>query len=303
MGIIELSYSTLGPLLGIFIGAVLPTKQAYWLADKIAANVVSQTDSDLYRALRSNQAVIRGLSYEDPQLDDILYTVMQNNTRGIADWFKGMAKGKKFLLERCELEPDLIDRTLNATADGRGLVLVGGHMSSFNIMVLGLGVRGLPIKALSFANPAGSYKIDNLIRRKYGVDLSPISVASLKDSIHRLKQGGLVMTGIDRPDVGGEPMEFFGTRVVMPVGHARLAVRTGSRIMIGATTRVGPAQYRVHTSPIIEPEITGDTDRDILNLAQKVLGILEDQIRAKPDEWLMFFPVWPDTIPENVAAS
>lgn len=303
MGIIELSYSTLGPLLGMFIGAVLPTKQAYWLADKIAANVVSQTESNLYRALRSNQAVIRGLSYDDPQLDDILFAVMQNNTRGIADWFKAMAKGRKFLLERCELDPSLLERTLNATDDGRGLVIVGGHMSSFNIMVLGLGVRGMPIKALSFANPAGSYKIDNLIRRKYGVDLSPISIASLKDSMRRLKKGGMVMTGIDRPDVGGELLEFFGTKVVMPVGHARLAVRTGSRVLVGATTRVGPAQYRVYASPIIEPEITGDTERDIIILAQKILGILEDQIRARPDEWLMFFPVWPDAIPQDVAVS
>lgn len=179
--------------------------------------------------------------------------------------------------------------------------MVGGHMSAFNIMVLGLGVRGLPIKMLSYARPKGSYKIDNFIRRKYGLDLAPISVASLKDAIRRLKRGGLVLTGIDRPDVGGEPLEFFGTKVVMPVGHARLAIRTGSNILMGVTTRTGTAEYSVHGPPIIKPEITGDTERDILNLAQRVLRFMEEQIRARPDEWLMFFPVWPDIIPPRSA--
>jgi KDO2-lipid IV(A) lauroyltransferase len=297
MGIIELSYSTFGPVLGIFLGAVLPTKQAYRLADRIAANVVSQTDSELYRALRTNQAVVRGLAYDDPQLDDIMLRVMQNATRGYADWFKGMAKGRQYLLERCHLEDHLMESALQAREDGRGLLMVGGHMSSFNIMMLGLGVLGLPIKVLSFADPGGSYKIDNIIRKRYGLELAPISVSSLKEAIRRLKNGGLVLTGIDRPDVGGEPLEFFGTQVVMPVGHARLAIRTGSRIMIGATTRIGPAQYKVYGPEVIEPEISGNYDKDVKRLAQRTLHILEGQIRARPDEWLMFFPIWPEKMP------
>jgi KDO2-lipid IV(A) lauroyltransferase len=222
---------------------------------------------------------------------------MQNATRGYADWFKAMAKGKKYLLERCHIEPHLIDEAKKAIKDEKGVMMVGAHMSAFNIMVLGLGVRGLPIKMLAFANPAGSYKVDNFIRRRYGLELSPITMASLKDAIRRLKSGGLVLTGIDRPDVGGEPLEFFGTKVVMPVGHARLAISTGANLLMGVTTRTGPAEYSVYGPPLIKPEITGDTDRDVLNLAQRVLRFMEDQIRARPDEWLMFFPVWPDTIP------
>jgi KDO2-lipid IV(A) lauroyltransferase len=286
-------------MLGMFLGAVLPTRQAYWLADKIAANVVSQTDSDLYRALRSNQAVIRGWQYDDPRLDDALYEVMQNATRGYADWFKAMAKGKKYLLERCHIAPHLIEEAKKAITDEKGVMMVGAHMSAFNIMVLGLGVRGLPIKMLAFANPAGSYKVDNFIRRRYGLELSTITMASLKDAIRRLKSGGLVLTGIDRPDVGGEPLDFFGTKVVMPVGHARLAIRTGANLLMGVTTRTGPAEYSVSGPPLIKPEITGDTDRDVRKLAQQVLSYMEGQIRARPDEWLMFFPVWPDSIPQN----
>jgi KDO2-lipid IV(A) lauroyltransferase len=83
----------------------------------------------------------------------------------------------------------------------------------------------------------------------------------------------------------------------MPVGHARLALKTGARILIGATTRVGPAQYRVHAPKVVEPEVSDDREQDVKRLSQRILGILEDQIRARPDEWLMFFPVWPDKIP------
>jgi len=103
-----------------------------------------------------------------------------------------------------------------------------------------------------------------------------------------------VLTGVDRPDVGGELLNFFGRQVRLPVGHARLAIRTGAHMIVGVVRREGPDGYHVTGPRIIEPVRSGDQKRDILQLAQHVADILAGYIRQSPEEWMMFLPVWPD---------
>jgi lauroyl/myristoyl acyltransferase len=66
------------------------------------------------------------------------------------------------------------------------------------------------------------------------------------------------------------------------------------------TQTVGQGQYQAVGAPLIEPEVTGDTQRDILTLAQRIIGVVEDFIRERPSEWLMFLPIWPEEIPADV---
>jgi lauroyl/myristoyl acyltransferase len=111
-----------------------------------------------------------------------------------------------------------------------------------------------------------------------------------------LVDDGLVLTGVDRPDVGGEELTFFGRKVRLPVGHARMALRTGAKIVVGVVQRVSGG-YHVTGPRIIEPIRSGDTRRDVLQLAQHVIDILAGYIRERPEEWMMFLPVWPGEIP------
>ena len=50
------------------------------------------------------------------------------------------------------------------------------------------------------------------IRMAGGLDVLPIDVSALRKSIEILRHGGIVGTGIDRPDPfgGGEMVSFFG---------------------------------------------------------------------------------------------
>jgi len=169
-------------------------------------------------------------------------------------------------------------------------------MSSFNILLLALGVRGFPIQALSYARVRGAYHIDNTLRIKFGLNLTPISFQSLRQAIRQLRDGGLVMTGVDRPDEGGEWLTFFGHKAKLPVGHARLALRTGSKILVGMVQAMGDGRYRAVCGSLIEPELTSDRDQDVLMLAQRVLSVIEDYIRSRPEEWLIFQPVWPSVV-------
>ncbi|NIS82797.1 MAG: hypothetical protein GTO14_21955 [Anaerolineales bacterium] len=297
MSLISFLNTLLAPLLGLLIGRLLTREQAYrlghWIADRIAA----RKNSALVRAVRSNQAIVRGLPYDSPELDGAIREVFRTAARGYADWFRVTTIGPEAVQSSIEIDPQMIEEMKRTLQDGRGLMIAGAHMSSFNILLLALGVRGYPIQALSLANVKGGVHVDNAIRRRFGLYLTPVSVESLREAVDRLETGGIVMTGVDRPGVGGEEMTFFGRSTKLPIGHARLALRTNARILVGRTRTLGPGRYLVETSALIEPVSTGNLHRDAVNLAQQILTVLEDYIRAQPGEWLMFFPVWSQEMP------
>ena len=92
-------------------------------------------------------------------------------------------------------------------------------------------------------------------------------------------------------------MTFFNRKVELPIGHARLAIRSGAHMIVGVVQKAAHGMYKVTAPPIIKPEITGDLKKDTLTLAQRVASIIEGFIRSDPEEWMMFLPVWSDVIP------
>jgi lauroyl/myristoyl acyltransferase len=112
-------------------------------------------------------------------------------------------------------------------------------------------------------------------------------------SINRLLEGGILVTGMDRPAPQGERIEFFGREAFLPTGFAKLAIRTNSLLLPGAILPVGPGHYRAEALEILEPPLER-TDAAVSGLARQVLQQMEPVIREYADHWLMFFPVWPD---------
>jgi lauroyl/myristoyl acyltransferase len=299
MNLITFLNSRLGPWLGIVLGTILNQRQAYALADWVSGKAARMKGAELMRGLRANQAVIRGMSFDDPRLDGIVREVLRTAGRGYADWYLAMAQGPKAVRDSIDFEEGLLEQIQAALQDDQGLVLAGAHMSSFNLLLLKLGVLDLPIQALSYAQPRGAVHVDNAVRLKFGVDLTPISIRSLREAFRRLREGGAVMTAVDRPDVGGDILTFFDRPARLPIGHARLALRTGARILVGVTETIGPGRYLVKGSPFVEPEQTGDEEKDVRRLAQRVLSWLERYISEKPSDWLVYLPVWPNVLPSQ----
>ncbi|HEY42990.1 MAG TPA: lysophospholipid acyltransferase family protein [Anaerolineae bacterium] len=299
MDLISFINSSLGPRLGLFIARYISRKQAYWLADWMTGLVVKREDSWVVQGVRANQSVVRGIPYESPDLDKAVYEVIRNTARGYADWYRAVAGGPEVVKASVIIEDELKERVFKSVREKHGVLFVGPHMSSFNVMLLGIGVMGHPVQALSYPEVRGSYIVDNEVRKKFGVNITPISFQTLREAIKRLRNYGFVMTGVDRPDVGGEPLTFFGRKVVLPIGHARLAIRTGANVLVGRVEDEGNGYYRGHCEEFIEPESTGDEDKDVLSLAQRIIMVVEDLIRASPSEWLMFHAVWPDVLPSQ----
>ncbi len=293
-----LANSRVGPALGLTIARTVPYRYARRLARWLADRAAARSGSRLVRAVRANQAVVRGLPYGEPRLDDAVCAVLRQAAHSHLVLFRAVARGAGALKEAGCLAPEFEATIRGAMASGRGVLVAGAHMGSFDVAMLTLGERGLPAQVLAYHNPEGSYKALNAIRLRFGLDLTPISLAALRKAHRRLSQGGLVVTGVDRPDPSGEDLEFFGRRALMPAGYARLALQAGALVLPAACLRKGDYGYQVVGGPPIEPPQIADSRQGARMLAQEVLKQLERIIAEHPSQWLMFFPVWPESLPQ-----
>jgi len=294
MDVNTIAKSSFGPFVAFTLARILPRSLAYWVADRVTVHLSRNESSEMIQAIRSNQAVVQSLAKEDPGLDKAVWNVLRNAGRCQVDLYKAIGGGPKAIIRSCDMDESLAKGLQKGEESGRGLIVVGAHMSNFDMFLLSIHSRGIQAQILSYPNPQGSYRVQNHIRKRFGLDLEPTSMKSLRKAFRTLSSGGIVATGVDRPGLGGEPLVFFGKDAVLPVGHARLAVRTGSPVLAGVVQNVGRGKYIAIGSPLFEPGSSGDEKKDTLDLAQRVLEWFEGRIRVKPEEWLMFYPVWED---------
>lgn len=290
--------SELGPWMGVWIARLLPRTQAYAFGRWIARLVARRRNTLLYKSVRSNQAVIRGQDYGAAEMEGVVEAVFEHAAINYVDWLKSFAHGADYVEECLDVEDHIISDAWIAREQGHGVVYAGGHLSNFNLFLLMLGVRKMPVQVLSYHDERGSYRTDNALREQFNLHVTPISMKSLRLAIKRLYKREFVLTGVDRPDTGGVKLNFFGRKVMLPVGHARLAIRTSSYLIIGVVQSIRDGFYRVTGPGIIQPEMTGNDDRDVLRLAQQTIDVLSTYIESRPEEWLMYHPVFPDAMPD-----
>ena len=293
MNLIALATSRWGPSLVMSLCRLLPRSSIRYLGGWLSSYLAGQRDLEFVRNLRSNVAVIHGLPEEDANIDRAVAQLLYNAIMSYADFFRLVQVGPERARVACELDPSMKQIVSECLATGQGLVLVGAHMCSFDILMLGLREVFPSVQVLTNANPEGSSRVMNQIRQEQGIEVTPISVRSLRQALSRLREGGVVAIAADLPVEFGEELTFFGRTSQLPVGHTRLALDTGAQILVGVSHRVGEGAYQAEVVLAPRPESTGDRKRDGIHWAQEVLSRLEGFIRVWPDEWLMPVPVWP----------
>lgn len=292
MDVIELAASPRAAVMAARLVKALPTAVALRTADILARRAASQVDSPVVRALRHNQAVVRGLPIDDPGLDQAAFRALQITARGYVHLFKNIGKPTETLRSCWKIDDDLVETITSYHESGQGVFYAGIHTAGFDHVLITLGTYGYPVMGLSYADPTAIYRFQNQVRINSGVTLMEISSQSLRQALRYLRQGNVVFTGCDRPDPNGEELIFFGRKARLPVGHARLAQHANAPIVAGVTRRTGEGTYLASLVGVFEPEKAGGNGRTTIALAQRIISAYEVYLSQRADEWLMFFPVW-----------
>jgi phosphatidylinositol dimannoside acyltransferase len=279
-----------------FLGKLIPTRLGYPICDLIANWMSTRRDSNVIQAVRVNQWVARGANMEKKALDKAVRETFRNNVRNLYELYHYIHHPED-TQRMMRLDPPARDLIERPEFGDHGLVIVGVHLSSFDLILQSLCQQGSKPLALTIPNPEGGRRVEYEMRRRTGMNLVPTSVSALRQAVKHLERGGIVLTGMDRPVPYPKYCpRFFGYPASLPIHHIYLALKARVPVLIIAALQQEDRTYHIMASEPIEMEHSPENETEILRNAEKVLGRAEDFIRLAPQQWNMPLPVWPQML-------
>ena len=182
----------------------------------------------------------------------------------------------------------------DALKAGKGCVLLGSHLGSFDLMMLAnQALSDQPISVLMHLDPRSR------LRRIAGIDDSKLQISPLgrPDSFLRaydiLERGGIVAALADRVD-GAAHLEsgFFGRPASFPIGPHVLAARAGASVLMCFGLYEGGANYRIEFVEFGPAAPRASRGAALQPVADHYASLLEQYARRYPKNWFNFYPYW-----------
>ena len=282
----------------LFLGKIIPPSIGYPLTEKVSLLLSAQKNSDIVRTARANQWIISERSLSSEELDAQTRETFRQTSRWLFDFYHNI-NNYQAIRDRVTLSPKLVKFLTDRLGGDEGTIMVAPHLSNFDFGGRAMVLHGFDIQVLSYPQPHVGYQWQNKLRKDIGMNVTPMSLESMRAAKARLKNGGGVITGMDRPlDRSNYHPRFFGFPAAVPTSYVRMALQTNAAVLVIACIGLPEENYRVECSDLIYMEPDDDPVREIEKNAEKVLREAEKFIRAYPSQWAMFYPVWPFALEE-----
>jgi KDO2-lipid IV(A) lauroyltransferase len=178
---------------------------------------------------------------------------------------------------------------------GRGAIVVTPHFGNWDIAAAAAASRGLRLTAVTehFGDDALNQQVV-AARERIGMKVVPLSVSAGKAVLTALRHGEVVALVCDLPPKEGRTVtvRVCGQDAVVPAGPALLALRTSAPVVPIMCHRRASNRYLLQVQSKVEFEPGGDSDRDVEALAQAIMARFEPYLRASPEQWYLFSPMW-----------
>ena len=182
-----------------------------------------------------------------------------------------------------------------AEAKGSGVLLLTGHLGNWELGALAHGAVVGPISVM--VRPIANPLVDRIVEARRSAHGNRVIAKrnSAREVLKSLSAGGTVGILADQNALPEDAVfvEFFGMPAAAHKGFAQLALRSGAAV-VPAFARWDPASGRhvVEYGPEIEIVRSGVAERDIETNTQRFQRVLEEQVRANPDQWLWIHRRW-----------
>jgi KDO2-lipid IV(A) lauroyltransferase len=279
----------------LFILSLLPGRVAEWIgisAGRLGYRMLGKLrkvgERNLELAFPEKTAEERGR---------ILRAAFQNMGRvmAVVSRFGGLTRDNLSGLIEYTPEPAFAAQYEKTKMDGRGRIILGGHMGNWELQAFSYPLFFEPLAFLArrMDNPMIEEMILGIRTRLGNQQIDKTNSAS--PILRTLRSGGTV--GV-LADVNSHPKEgvfvpFFGIPACTATGIAMLAIRANAVIVpMFAIWDEEKGKYFIYHDDIIEPVSTGDRKRDIEETTALCVAATERVIRAYPEQWIWIHRRW-----------
>lgn len=212
----------------------------------------------------------------------------------------GMLMAEFFYIPR--VHKDYIERFItiegkenldSAMSQGKGVIMVFGHIGSWELNNAIYGILGYPTTAVAFQqNNRMTDRIINKYRQYHGVKV--VYDDTLYQDLVAILKSGCILALVSDQDAGtrGVFVDFLGRPASTAKGPAILAMRTGAPLMISMLIRESNNMHRLIFKGPLEISNTGNFKKDVLINTKLWSDVLEDCVKAYPEQWFWLHRRW-----------
>jgi KDO2-lipid IV(A) lauroyltransferase len=178
---------------------------------------------------------------------------------------------------------------------GKGVLFLTGHMSAWELAPFAHALYGHPLQFL--VRPIRNRRVDELINSYRCLSGNqPIEKNKSARMIFKvLNDGGTVgiLSDHNTSLEEGVFVDFFGVPASTTSGLARIALRTGAAVVPGFLFwDTAQKVYRLRFEPAVELARSDNEEADVRENTARFTRVIEDYIRAHPDQWLWVHKRW-----------
>ena len=246
---------------------------------------------------RAVAQMMPALNIQEAEARRLVRESFVNLARNVLDIFYMPNLNEKNLSQYIEI--DNLDRMKAALDEDNGVVVLTGHIGTWEWLSAAFTLNGLPVTAIAKLQPNAEYSrvLDDL-RKTIHVEIFNRGTNELRAAGRALKDGKILGFLADQDaGPGGAFIKFLGKVASTPLGPAVFARRFNAPVVPAFILRKENGRHLVKIGEPMHFEDTGNTDADLLRFTEKMTAILENVIRENPTQWLWFQKRW-NTPPE-----
>ncbi len=180
-------------------------------------------------------------------------------------------------------------------AAGTPAIFFSAHLANWEIASLCTSQKGM---ALTFIyRVANNPFIERILRRMrtpIAGDHFPKGPQGAARLVAALRRGESLGMLVDQKLSRGIAAPFFGRDAMTAPTPALLALKFRCPLVPARVERLEGARFRVTIYPPMDVPDTGDREADVAAATRRINAVIEDWIRARPEQWLWIHRRWPE---------
>lgn len=195
------------------------------------------------------------------------------------------------------IEIDHLERLQKAMAEKKGVVILTGHIGTWEWLSAAFTLNGLPVTAIAKPQPNMQYtNALNDLRKTINVEIFSRGTSELLAAARALRHGKILGFLADQDaGPGGAFLPFLGKMASTPMGPAVFSYKFNSPVVPAFILRQPNGKHKVVIGEVMRYNDTGDTDKDLYDFTVRMTKIVEKIIQENPTQWLWFQKRWNTT--------
>lgn len=279
--------------LTILVTRPLPLRLGYRVGGAVSVLCYRTLFRGHRKALMQNLSRVLG-TLDLHALDAIGAQTFRNFAKYVIDFIHFPSMTKDEVRRRLRFEQ--WDELNEAANSGRGVIMASLHFGNWDLAAASLAAYDYKINAIAetFAYPPMNDLVQGA-RTKLGLRF--IGSERTGPSVFRaLRRGEMLAMLVDVVEKDeGIRVECFGAPALVSPAAARIALRTGAWVVPSLLVRDPDDDLVIHAhvdTSLRDFAPTGDEHADAAELTRRIMQSFEPLIRAHPDQWFVFRPLW-----------